>query len=130
MSRTTKGPASHGRRKAILKKAKGYCRGRNNRLKIAKETIMRALRYAKRDRRVRKRDMRGLWIQRIGAATQALGLSYSRFMFGLKQAHVELNRKTLAYLAVSDSETMATLVNLANEEIAKGNGAATNREAA
>ena len=113
------------RRKRLLKKAKGYCRGRNTRLRIARETVMRALRYAYRDRRARKRDMRRLWIARISAACQSLGLSYSRFINGLKKSDVMLDRKILAHLACHDIETFAELVALAKED-----RAATNRAAA
>src|SRR6267142_2336679 len=97
--RTTKGPASRARRKARLKKAKGYSRSKNRRLKVANETVIRALRYARRDRRVRKRDMRSLWIVRISAAAKAEGISYSTMMDGLNKADVQINRKILALLA-------------------------------
>ena len=125
MPRTTKGPASRKRRKRLLKKAKGYRRGRNKRIKVAKETVMRALSYAKRDRRVRKRDMRSLWIQRINAAGRLYGISYNRLIQGLKKADVQIDRKMLAQLAVEDLESFAAIV-----EVAKEDSAATNREAA
>ena len=123
--RTTKGPASRARRKKLLNKAKGYSRSKNRRLKVAKETVMRALRYARRDRRVRKRDMRSLWIVRISAAAKAEGVSYSRLMDGLKKADVQLNRKMLALLACNDPQSFSALVGLAKEK-----GGVANRQAA
>jgi len=125
MPRTTKGPASKKRKKRLFKKAKGYRRGRNKRLKVAKETVARSLRYAKRDRHQRKRQMRRLWNIRIGAASKSLGLSYSRLIYGLQRAEVRLDRKMLAYLAVSDLGAFAVIVDIAKED-----RAATNREAA
>ena len=125
MARTKKGPATRHRRKALLKRAKGYCRGRNNRLRIARETVQRALRYARRDRRARKREMRSLWIQRINAGCRIHGLSYSRFIHGLDVSDIQLDRRVLADIAVTDSECFGALVELAKEA-----SAATNREAA
>jgi len=101
------------RRKKVLKQAKGYRGLRSKSYKIAKETVLRAMAYAYRDRRVRKRDFRRLWIVRIGAAARLNGLSYSRFMDGLKKAGVELNRKILADIAVRDADAFATLAGLA-----------------
>jgi large subunit ribosomal protein L20 len=102
MARVTSAVASRRRRKRILKQAKGYRGARGNLLRSARLTVERALRYAYRDRRVRKRQFRSLWIARINAAARLNGLSYSRFMDGLKKAGIELDRKALADLAVSD----------------------------
>jgi large subunit ribosomal protein L20 len=110
MPRVTRGPASHRRRKKILKAAKGYVGGRRKFFKTAKETVMRARNYAYRDRRVRKRMFRNLWIARINAACRMSGMTYSRFANGCKQAGIELNRKMLAYLAAEDPGAFATIV--------------------
>jgi len=96
------GSKSRQRKKKILKLAKGYVGGRGRLYRSARETVEKALDYAYRDRRVRRREFRGLWITRISAAAQLNGLSYSQFIKGLKQAGVELDRKILADLAVSD----------------------------
>src|SRR6185369_10282105 len=102
--RVSKGPASRRRKNALLKKAKGFSRGRNNRIRLANATVMRALKYAKRDRKVRKRLFRSLWIGRLNAACRECGIAYSRFIRGLQQADVTLDRKILAHLAVADSD--------------------------
>lgn len=115
MSRSKFGPKSRRRRKKILKLAKGY-RGANSKLiRTAKEKVARALQYAYRDRRVKKRDFRALWITRIGIASKNLGLSYSKFMNGLKKANVEVNRKVLAELAVNEPKSFESLVELAKK---------------
>jgi large subunit ribosomal protein L20 len=101
------------RRKKILKQAKGYRGLRSKSYKTAKETVLRAMAYAYRDRRVRKRDFRRLWIVRIGAAARLNGLSYSRFMDGLRKAEVQLNRKILADIALRDADAFAALAGLA-----------------
>jgi large subunit ribosomal protein L20 len=93
-----------------LKAAKGYVGGRSRTLKQAKETVERALVFAYRDRRTRKRDFRRLWITRISAGTRLNGMSYSRFVDGLKKASIELDRKILAELAVSDPQAFAGIV--------------------
>lgn len=124
MARTGKGPATRARKKKLFKRAKGRTRGRNARFKIAKEVNIRALRYAKRDRRVKKRHMRNLWTIRISAACKELDFSYSRLISGLKLSRVELDRKVLAGLAVSDPETFKTIVNLAKEACAAPDRAA------
>lgn len=102
MPRAKGGSKSRQRKKKILKLAKGYVGGRGRLYRSARETVEKALDYAYRDRRVRRREFRGLWITRISAAAQLNGLSYSQFIKGLKQAGVELDRKILADLAVSD----------------------------
>ena len=102
MPRAKKGAASRRQRKRLLKSARGYWGGRSRLLRPAKETVKRAMVYATRDRRVRKREFRALWITRLSAAVRARGLTYSRFIEGLKKAKVAINRKILADIAVSD----------------------------
>ncbi len=101
--------------KAVMDRAKGFRGARSRRFKVAKEAVYHAERYAYRDRRARKGDMRRLWIARINAAARQEGLSYSRLMHGLKLAEVEVDRKNLADLAVHDQQAFAALV-----ETAKG----------
>lgn len=112
MPRTKGGSKSRRRRKKILKMAKGYVGGRGRLYRSARETVERALAFAYRDRRVRRREFRGLWITRINAAAQLSGLSYSQFMKGLKRAGVELDRKILADLAVSDMPAFGQIADL------------------
>ncbi|UCG99842.1 MAG: 50S ribosomal protein L20 [Deltaproteobacteria bacterium] len=102
MARVTNAPQSRRRRKEILKQAKGYRAGRSRLLKTANVAIMRARQSAYRDRKKRKGDFRRLWIVRINAAARENGLSYSRLIRGLKEAGIELDRKILAEMAVSD----------------------------
>jgi large subunit ribosomal protein L20 len=109
--------ATHRRHKEVLDNAKGFWGGRRRLYKSAKETIMRGLRYAYRDRRARKRDFRQLWIARINAAARAQGITYSRLANGLKLAGVEIDRKTLAELAVTDSAAFAELAAVAKAQI-------------
>lgn len=116
MSRARGAPSSRRRRKKILKAAKGYRGGRSKLIRTATETVHKAGQYAYRDRRAKKGDMRRLWIIRINAGARMHGLSYSRFMHGLKQANVEVDRKLLADMAVNDTDGFAELVS-----IAKGN---------
>lgn len=115
MPRVKKAVKSRQRRKKILDMAKGYRGGRSKLLRTAKETVQRALVYAYRDRKARKRDFRSLWIMRINAAARRHGMSYGRFMDGLKKAQVALDRKVLAGLAVHDPNAFAKLVALAKE---------------
>lgn len=110
MPRVRNAPASRRRRKKILKAAKGYVGGRSRTLKQAKETVERAWCYAYRDRRARKRDFRRLWVTRINAASRQSGMTYSRFIQGLKKAQIALDRKILADLAVSDPGAFSHLV--------------------
>jgi len=110
MSRVKKGVVKKARHKKILKMAKGY-RGRaKNCVRVAIEKVEKALQYAYRDRKVRKRDMRGLWIQRINAAVRQQNLIYSQFINGLKLAKIDLDRKVLADLAVHQPETFISIV--------------------
>jgi large subunit ribosomal protein L20 len=115
MVRATNAPTARKRHKKVLKAAKGYRGARGTNYRNAKETVMRAWAYAYRDRKVRKRDFRGLWIIRIGAAAKLNGMSYSTFINGLKKAGVELNRKIMADIAVRDMDAFAQLVKVAKE---------------
>lgn len=117
MARVKSGMVTRRRHKKILKLARGY-RGSKHRLfRTAKQQVMKSGNYAYRDRRVRKRDFRRLWIQRINAAARINGLSYSRLMHGLKLAGVEVNRKMLADLAVSDGQAFAELATVAKTRL-------------
>lgn len=102
MPRAKKGAASRRQRKRVLKAAEGYFGGRRKLLRPAKETVKRAMAYATRDRCVRKRNFRSLWIVRLNAAARERGLTYSRFVQGLRKAKIEIDRKILAEIAVSD----------------------------
>jgi len=117
MARVKGGPHTRRRHKKILKLAKGYWGQRHRVFRRANEAVLKALWYAYRDRRVRKRDFRRLWIARINAAARQNGLSYSRFVHGLKRANVALDRKILADLAVRDGETFARLVEVAKDAL-------------
>lgn len=116
--RTTKGAARNKAKKRLFQKTKGYRGGRNNLLRTAKETVIRAGVFAFRDRRVRKREFRKLWIIRINAAVRERGLRYSEFIAGLKKAQIELDRKTLAEMAVSDSAGFDAVVEKVREALA------------
>ena len=102
MPRAKKGAASRRQKKRVFKAAEGYFGGRRKMLRPAMETVARAMAYATRDRRVRKRTFRSLWIVRLNAAARERGLTYSRFIEGLKKAKIEIDRKLLAEIAVSD----------------------------
>src|SRR5687768_17397282 len=102
MARVTRGVHSRKQRRAVLARAKGFRGARRRRYRVANETILHAMRYAYRDRRVRKRDFRRLWITRINAGARQHGLSYSQFMNGLRRAEIEVDRKILADLAATD----------------------------
>ena len=110
----TKGAVAHHRRvKRILKRARGYYGGRSKLLRSARDTLLRAGVYAYRDRRRRKGDFRRLWITRITGACRARGTSYGRFIYGLKMATIDLNRKMLSEIAIADPEAFDALVDLA-----------------
>lgn len=109
----------HKRRKRILKQAKGYRGGRSKLYRTAAETLLRAQRFSFRDRRTHKREMRSLWITRIGAACRQRDANYSRFVQGLAAANVALDRKMLAAIAVDDPETFDTLVEMAKKAVKK-----------
>jgi large subunit ribosomal protein L20 len=114
-----KGPSSRKHKKKILKLAKGYRGMRHTSYRRAKEAVMRALYYQYRDRKLRKREFRRLWIARINAAVRPYGLNYSRFIYGLKLAGIELNRKILADMAVRDPEAFTKIVDRVKEALAK-----------
>ncbi len=114
-----KGPSSRKHKKKILKLAKGYRGMRHTSYRKAKEAVMKALYYQYRDRKLRKREFRRLWIARINAAVRPYGLNYSRFIHGLKLAGIELNRKILADMAVRDPEAFAKVVEKVKEALSK-----------
>lgn len=111
--RVKKSVASRKRRKRILKQAKGYWGRRKNNIRRAKETLLRALAYAYRDRRQKKRDFRRLWIVRINAAVRPFDLSYSKFIAALKKAEIDLDRKSLSELAIRDPQGFKAVVDTA-----------------
>jgi len=113
MPRVRHGVAGRKRRKRFVKKAKGYFLGRSKLYVVARETVRRSLAFASRDRKVRKREFRRLWTVRINAACRAHGLTYSRFIKGLKEAKIGLDRKQLAALAVQEPSAFQELVQLA-----------------
>ena len=115
MPRVTRRTKKSRRRAKILKLAKGYWGARSHNYRTAKEAVERSLQYSYRDRRTKKRDFRRLWIIRIKAATEKNGLSYSRFIHGLHQLNIQLDRKILADLAVHSPQTFIQLVNKVKE---------------
>ena len=118
MPRVKRGVATRRRKNRILRQAKGYYGGRSRLIKTAREAVERGWKYAYRDRKQRKRQFRVLWIARINAAAREHGLSYSRFMHGLRQAGVEVDRKVLAELAVSDPKAFGALAEMAKSKAA------------
>jgi len=119
MPRVKGGTVTRKRRKKVLKLAKGYYGSKHTLYKVANQQVMKSLMYAFRDRRQKKRDFRKLWITRINAAARMNGLSYSRLMHGLKLSGIEVNRKMLAELAVSDANAFAELANVAKQQNSK-----------
>ena len=113
MARVKRSVHAKKHHRAVLEQAQGYYGNKSRSFRAANEQVMHSLRYAYRDRRARKGDFRQLWIQRINAATRLHGMSYSRFVSGLKAAGVEVDRKILADLAVRDAEAFAALVEVA-----------------
>jgi len=122
MARVKRGVTSHARHKKVLEKAKGFRGRRKNTIRIAKQSVERGLQFAYRDRRVRKRNFRALWIQRINAAARQHGMTYGNFMHGLKLANIELDRKVLADLAVHEEKGFEALVEQANAALQKKAG--------
>ena len=110
MPRVKRGNKRRLKRKKILKRAKGYYLAKSSVYRIAREQVQRSLRFAYRDRRQRKRQFRSLWIVRIGASCRAAGISYSKFMNGMKKAGIELNRKVLADMALRDPDAFSALI--------------------
>jgi large subunit ribosomal protein L20 len=115
MPRVKRGVTARARHKKILKQAKGYYGARSRVYRVAKQAVIKAGQYAYRDRKQRKRQFRSLWIVRINAAARECGLSYSRFIYGLNKANVEIDRKVLADIAVHDKEAFAELAKIAQE---------------
>ena len=110
MARVSRGVVTKAKHKKIFKKAKGFYGRRKNVFRVAVQAVERSMQYAYRDRRSKKRDFRGLWIQRINAGVRMHGLTYSQFISGLKKATIEIDRKVLAELAVNQPETFKILV--------------------
>lgn len=117
MPRATCAPASRARRNKIMKAVKGYVGGRSRTLRQARDTLERALCYAYRDRRTRKRDFRRLWITRISAGSRSNGLPYNRLIEGLKKANIGLDRKILADLAITDPVAFSGIVSEARKAL-------------
>ncbi|NOX94271.1 MAG: 50S ribosomal protein L20 [Alphaproteobacteria bacterium] len=118
MSRVKRGVTAHARHKKIIGKAKGYYGRRKNTFRIANQAVEKAGQYAYRDRRVRKRNFRALWIQRINAAARLLDITYGRFIHGLDLAGIEVDRKVLADLAVHEPEAFKALAEKAKAALA------------
>jgi large subunit ribosomal protein L20 len=118
MSRVKRGVTSHARHKGVLKQAKGFYGRRKNTIRIAKQAVEKAGQYAYRDRKVRKRNFRSLWIQRINAAVREHGLTYGRFIDGLTKAGIEVDRKILSDLAIHEPASFKALVDKASAAIA------------
>ena len=119
MARVKGALVARKRRNHVLKLAKGYWGAKSKHFKMAKEAVMKSGNYAFVGRKLKKRDFRRLWIARISAQAKVNGINYSQLMHGLKLANVDINRKMLAELAVSDKEAFASLVNTAKEALAK-----------
>ncbi len=117
MARVKRGSRGRKRRKKVLKAAKGFIGSRSTLFRPAKQAVNKSLQYAYRDRRQKKREFRRLWITRINAAARQNGLPYSRFINGLKQADIEIDRKMLADLAVNDKDAFSELVEVAKEQL-------------
>ena len=118
MPRVKRGVTAHARHKKVLDLAKGYRGRRGNVYRVAKQAVMKAGQYAYRDRRQKKRQFRALWIARINAGARECGLTYSRFMNGMKRAMIEIDRKVLADLAVFDKPAFAQIVEQAKASLA------------
>ena len=117
MARVKGGTVTHARRKRVLKRASGYFGSKHLLFKTAKEQVMHSLNYAFNDRRKLKSDYRKLWIRRINAACRMNDISYSKFMYGLKVANIQVNRKMLSELAINDPQAFADLVKTAKKNI-------------
>jgi large subunit ribosomal protein L20 len=118
MPRVKRGVTAHARHKKILKLAKGFRGRRKNVFRIAKQAVMKAGQYAYRDRRTRKRVFRQLWIARINAASRGLGLTYSKFMAGLKKANIDIDRKVLSDMAIHDPAGFSSIVDKVKAQLA------------
>jgi large subunit ribosomal protein L20 len=110
MARVKRGTTSHARHKRVLEQAKGYYGRRKNTIRVARQAVEKAGQYAYRDRKVNKRNFRALWIQRINAAVREVGLTYGRFMHGMKLAGIELDRKVMADLAMNEPAAFRAVI--------------------
>lgn len=119
MARIKRGVHGLKHRRKVMKLAKGFRAARRRNYRVANEALLKSMAYAFRDRRVRKRDFRSLWISRINAAARREGMSYSKLISGLKKSGVALNRKALAELAISDQKAFGTLLHLAKQAVSK-----------
>ncbi len=117
MARVKRGVTAHAKHKKVLKKARGYYGRRKNTIRVAKQAVEKAMQYAYRDRKVKKRNFRALWIQRINAAAREHGLTYGRFIHGLSVAGIEIDRKVLADIAVKDAGAFKALVGQAQAAV-------------
>ena len=120
MARVKRGTTTRAKHNRILDAAKGYRGRRKNTIRVARQAVEKAGQYAYRDRKVKKRTFRGLWIQRINAAVRAEGLTYSQFMHGLKLAGVELDRKVLADIAMHEAEAFTAIIAQAQKALGSG----------
>ncbi|MFT5321666.1 MAG: large subunit ribosomal protein L20 [Pseudohongiellaceae bacterium] len=118
MARVKRGVVARRKHKKVLKQAKGYYGARSRVFRVAKQAVIKAGQYAYRDRRVKKRVFRALWITRINAQSRALGMSYSRLIAGLKKANIEMDRRVLADLAVNDKAAFSAVVDQAKAALA------------
>lgn len=119
MPRVKGGMTTRARKKKVAQRARGYWGAKKNQWQLMTEQVRRSMKFATRDRRVRKRDFRALWIVRINAAAREQGLSYSQFILGLKQARIEIDRKVLAELAATDAKTFAAVAAAAKQALAR-----------
>ena len=117
MARVKRGVTSHAKHKKVLKAVKGQWGRRKNTIRIARQAMEKALQYAYRDRRTKKREFRSLWIQRINAGVRAEGITYSKFINGLNKSNIKLDRKVLADLAYNDPEAFKTIVKKAQSSL-------------
>ena len=117
MSRVKRGVTAHAKHKKVIKAAKGYYGRRKNTIRIARQAVEKAGQYAYRDRKVKKRNFRALWIQRINAAVRAEGLTYSQFMHGTKLAGIELDRKVMADLAMNEAAAFKAIIEQAKKAL-------------
>ena len=119
MARVKRGVTAHAKHKKVLKAAKGYYGRRKNTIRVAKQAVEKAMQYSYRDRKVKKRNFRALWIQRINAAVREHGMTYARFIDGLTKGGVEIDRKVLADLAVKDTAGFKAIVDKAMKHAGK-----------
>ena len=118
MARVKRGVTAHAKHKKTLKAAKGYYGRRKNTIRVAKQAVEKAMQYATRDRKVKKRDFRALWVQRINAAAREHGLSYSRLIDGMNKAGIEIDRKVLSDMAIHEPDAFAAVASQAKQALA------------